>query len=57
MAEALKTEPGVEVSLIDGKLGELTVLADDQVVAKKGWFRMPDPQKVREAVKAQTPVS
>jgi len=57
VAEALKTEPGVEVSLIDGKLGELTVLADDQVVAKKGWFRMPDPQKVREAVKAQTPVS
>jgi len=53
VAEALKAEPGVEVSLVDGKRGELTVLADDHVVAKKGWFSMPDPQKVREKVKAE----
>lgn len=57
MAEVLKAEPGVEVSLVDGKRGELTVLADNEVVAKRGWFRMPDPEKVREAVKAHAPAS
>ena len=51
MAEVLKAEPGGEVSLVDGKRGELTVLVGDHVVAKKGWFTMPNPEKVREAVK------
>ncbi len=55
MAEVLKAEPGVEVNLIDGKRGELTVSVGDHVVAKKGWFRMPDPEKVREAVRAEAP--
>lgn len=52
MAEILKTEPDVEVSLVDGKRGELTVSVGDHVVAKKGWFMLPNPEKVREAVKA-----
>ncbi len=55
MAETLKTDPDVEVSLVDGKRGELTVAVGDHVVAKKGWFSMPDPEKVREAVKAEPP--
>jgi hypothetical protein len=55
VAEALKAEPDVEVSLVDGKRGELTVSVGDHVVAKKGWFTMPDPEKVREAVKAEAP--
>ena len=52
MAELLKAEPGVDVSLVDGKRGELTVLVNDRVVAKKGWFTMPSPEKVQAAVRA-----
>lgn len=49
----LKAEPDVEVSLVDGDRGELTVTVDDHVVASKGMFGMPDPAKVREAVRAE----
>jgi hypothetical protein len=47
----LKAEPDVEVSLVDGKRGELTVSVNDHVVAKKRWFLSPDPAKVVFAVK------
>jgi len=53
VAEALKTEPDVEVVLVDGGRGELTVSVGDHVIAKKGLFTMPDPEKVRQAVKAE----
>ncbi len=53
MAEVLKAEPDVEVSLVDGKYGELTVSIGDHVVAKKGWFTMPKPEEVRVAVRAE----
>jgi hypothetical protein len=53
VAEALKTVPGVEVSLVDGGPGELTVSLDGQIVAQKDAFGVPDPVKVREAVRAQ----
>jgi hypothetical protein len=36
VADALRKEPGVEVELVDGKRGELTVLVDGHVVARKG---------------------
>lgn len=53
MAEVLKAEPDVEVTLVDGDRGELTVSVGDHVIAKKGLFTMPDPEKVREAVRAE----
>jgi hypothetical protein len=50
----LKTEPDVDVSVVDGKRGELTVSVGDHVVAKKRWwFMLPNPEKVRQAVKAE----
>ena len=47
----MKQEPGVEVELVDGKRGELTVLVDGQVVAKKFLFFKPSAQKVLTAVR------
>jgi hypothetical protein len=51
LAAALKQEPGVEVELVDGNRGELTVLVDGQSVAKKGWFGKPSVEKVLQAVR------
>ena len=56
MAEALKAEPGVEVSLVNGNPGELTVSIDGRVVAQKDSSGFPDPEKVRQAVRAAAPV-
>jgi hypothetical protein len=53
VAEVLKAEPDVEVTLVDGDSGELTVSVGDHVIAKKGLFTMPDPEKVRQAVRAE----
>jgi hypothetical protein len=51
MADKLKQEPGVEVELVDGKYGELTVLVDGQAVAKKWLFFKPSVDKVLAAVR------
>jgi hypothetical protein len=51
MAARLKQEQGVEVELADGKHGELTVLVDGRVVAKKWLFIKPSIGKVLAAVK------
>jgi len=53
MAAKLKEEPGVEVELVDGKHGELTILVDDRVVAKKWLFFKPSVEKVLAAVRAR----
>ena len=54
----MRQEPGVEVTLMDGNRGELTVLMDGHVVAKKGFFSKPSIEKVlasvREASSAMT---
>jgi hypothetical protein len=47
----LRQEPGVEVEVTDGKRGELTVLVDGQVVARKWLFFKPSVEKVLRAVK------
>jgi hypothetical protein len=47
----LRQEPGVEVEVTDGDWGELTVLVDGQVVARKWFFFKPSVQKVLRAVK------
>jgi hypothetical protein len=51
LAAALKQEPGVEVSLVDGSRGELTVLVDGREVAKKGILFKPSVEKVVAAVR------
>jgi len=55
LAAALKQEPGVEVELVNGRRGELTVLVDGRVVAKKGLLFKPSVQKVLAAVRATAP--
>ena len=41
----------MEVEVVDGKHGELTVLVDDKVVARKWLFFKPSVQKVLGAVR------
>ena len=41
----------MEVELVNGNRGELTVLVDGQVVAKKWLFLKPSVQKVLRAVR------
>jgi hypothetical protein len=55
VADALRKEPGVEVELVNGDKGEFTVLADGQVVAKKGLISKPSVEKVVQAVREATP--
>jgi hypothetical protein len=47
----LRQEPGVEVELADGKRGELTVLVNGQVVARKFLLFKPSVPKVLAAVR------
>jgi hypothetical protein len=55
LAAALKQEPGIEVELVNGKLGELTVLVDGKEVAKKWLVFKPSVQKVLTAVREANP--
>jgi hypothetical protein len=50
----LRQEPGVEVQLVNGDRGELTVLVDGQAVAKKWLLFKPSVDKVRTAVRQAT---
>lgn len=55
MADALRKELGVEVEVVNGNRGELSVLVDDQVVARKALMIFkPSVQKVVNAVKEAT---
>jgi len=52
----LRKEPGVEVDLVDGKRGELTVQVDGRTVAKKVlFFFKPSVEKVLKAVREAGP--
>ena len=53
----MKQEPGVEVQLVDGRRGELTVLVDGREVAKKGLLTKPSVEKVLTAVREAGPVT
>ena len=55
LATALKREPGVEGELVDGDRGELTVLVDGRVVARKGLVFKPSVRKVLAAVRDAAP--
>ena len=52
MAEALRKEPGVEVEVVDGGRGELSVLVDGRSVARKWLLFKPSVDKVVQAVRA-----
>lgn len=47
----IKQELGVEPELIEGDRGEFTVWVGEEVVARKGWLRLPAAEKVLEAVR------
>ncbi len=51
MAEAVRKEPGVEVEMVDGDRGELTVLVDGKLVASKFLIFKPSLEKVLRAVR------
>jgi hypothetical protein len=51
----LRQEPGVEVELVDGNRGELTVLVDGREVARKGLLFKPSVEKVLKAVREAAP--
>jgi len=51
LAAALRKEKDVQVNLIDGSHGELTVEVNGHVVAKKTDDKMPDKNEVLEAVR------
>jgi hypothetical protein len=51
----LRQEPGVEVEMVDGNRGELTVLVDGREVARKGLLFKPSVEKVLAAVREANP--
>jgi hypothetical protein len=52
VADALRKEPGVEVEVVDGNRGELTISVDGRVVAKKKFlFFKRSIEKVLKAVR------
>jgi len=52
----MKKEPGVEVTMEKGRMGELTVTVDGREVASTSRFGYPNPwsfmRRIREAVRA-----
>jgi hypothetical protein len=56
LAAQLQKEPGLDVKLVEGKLGELTVQVDGKTVAKKTLlFFKPSVEKVLKAVREAGP--
>ena len=51
MAALLERELGVKAELVEGGLGEFTVLVGDKVAAKKGLLFFPPDKKVLAAVR------
>jgi hypothetical protein len=52
VADALRNEPGVDVEIVNGKRGELTVEVDGRTVARKFlFFFKPSVEKVVRAVR------
>jgi hypothetical protein len=55
VADALRREPGVEVEVVNGNRGELTVQVDGRTVARKLLFFKPSVEKVLKAVREARP--
>jgi hypothetical protein len=56
LAAALRKEPGVEVEVVNGNRGELTVQVDGRTVAQRVlFFFKPSVEKVLKAVREARP--
>lgn len=53
MADELKKEPGVQVEMVKGGLGEFTVLIDNQKALATSRLWYPRPGKVVKDVQAR----
>jgi hypothetical protein len=53
VADRLRQEPGLDVQLIDGHRGELSVTVDGHMVAQKTDDKMPSVDEVVNAVRAE----
>jgi hypothetical protein len=51
VADLLQRELGVHAELVEGDLGEFSVVVGDNVVAKKGLIFFPPDKKVLAAVR------
>ena len=51
MAALIESETGVGVRLQGGSLGEFSVWLDGELVAKKGWIKLPPDEQVLAAVR------
>lgn len=52
MAELIKEKFGLDAQLIEGGRGEFTVLADNKIIAQKGWLMIPSNEKILDSVKS-----
>jgi hypothetical protein len=55
LAAALRQEPDVQVEMVNGNRGELTVLVDGHAVAGKQGDNMPSVDEVVAAVREAAP--
>jgi hypothetical protein len=55
LAVALRKEPDVNVQMVDGAHGELTVYVNGQVVARKDGDKLPTMGEVLAAVREASP--
>jgi hypothetical protein len=51
VAAALRNEPGLQVQMVDGSKGELTVLVDGKEIARKQGDNPPPVDQVVAAVR------
>ncbi len=47
----MRNEPGIELQVVNGRRGELTVQVDGKAVARKFLFFKPSVEKVVKAVR------
>jgi hypothetical protein len=52
VADLLQRELGLHAELVEGDLGEFSVLVGDKLVAKKGLIFFPTDRKILAAVRA-----
>ncbi|MCA1566763.1 MAG: hypothetical protein LC803_14190 [Acidobacteria bacterium] len=47
----IKLETGIEPRLVEGGWGEFAVCVNGQLVARKGWIKLPPDERVLAAVR------
>ncbi|HEV2880738.1 MAG TPA: hypothetical protein VGX24_05465 [Pyrinomonadaceae bacterium] len=47
----IKLETGIEPRLVQGGLGEFGVRVNGELVARKGWIKLPPDERVLAAVR------